>query len=94
MKKILSAIFALCLLMPATHGQQEDYRRPAAIGISFFLNDFETANRIRTTSLNTVLSDKSWAKFREMSPGLALHYFKGLTNHIDFAAMLGGSYIN
>ncbi len=94
MKKILSAIFALCLLVPATHGQQEDYRRPAAIGISFFLNDFETANRIRTTSLNTVLSDKSWAEFKDMSPGIGVHYFKGVTNHIDFAAMIGGSYVN
>lgn len=94
MKKILSAFFALCLLVPATHGQKEDHRRQQAIGISFFLNDFVTAERIRTTSLNTVLSDKSWAKVRDMAPGLGFHYFKGITNHIDFAAMFGGSYVN
>ncbi len=94
MKKILSAFFALCLLVPTAHAQKEDHRRQPAIGISFFLNDFVTADRIRTTSLNTVLSDKSWAKMKEMSPGFAVHYFQGITNHVDFAAMLGGSYIN
>ena len=93
MKKLLSAIFALCLLVPASYGQKEDYRRQPAIGISFFFNDFVTANRIRTTSLNTVLSDKTWASTKEMIPGLAFHYFKGITNHIDFAANLGGSFL-
>jgi len=94
MKKILSAMIALYLLVPATHAQNEDYRRPAAIGISFFLNDFISPERIRTTSLNKVLADKSMAKMSQMSPGLAFSYFKGLTNHVDFAGTLGGSYIN
>ncbi|MGH2553386.1 MAG: OmpA family protein, partial [Chitinophagaceae bacterium] len=64
------------------------------IGVSFFLNDFITPNRIRTSSLSQVLSDKKFARMREMSPGLALHFFKGLSNHVDFAANLGGSFIN
>jgi outer membrane protein OmpA-like peptidoglycan-associated protein len=29
-----------------------------------------------------------------MSPGLAINYFKGITNHIDFAASLGGSFLS
>jgi OmpA-OmpF porin, OOP family len=94
MKKILSAFFALCLLVPATYGQKEDLRRQKAIGISFFLNDFATAQRIRSTSLNTVLSNDSWSKVRDMKPGIGFHYFKGITNHIDLAAMLGGSFVN
>jgi outer membrane protein OmpA-like peptidoglycan-associated protein len=93
MKKLFSVFFALCLLVPALHAQKEDLRRQQAIGISFFLNDFVTAQRIRSTSLNTVFSDKTWAKVREMAPGIGIHYFKGITNHIDFAAMLGGSYV-
>ncbi len=87
-------MIALYLLVPATYAQKEDYRRPAAIGISFFLNDFESAKRIRETSLNTVLGNKSMAKFSDMSPGIAISYFKGLSNHIDFAGSIGGSYIN
>ena len=94
MKKILSAFFALYLLVPSTYGQNKDYRREPAIGISFFLNDFVTAERIRSTSLSKVISDKKFAKMSQMSPGLAINYFKGLTNHIDFAASLGGSFIN
>ena len=91
MKKILSALFALCLLLPASYGQDNEIR-PKALGISFFLNDFVSANRIRTTSLSSVLNNKSMAKIREMSPGLAINYFNGITKHIDFAGTLGGSF--
>ena len=72
---------------------QSDWIRPKAVGVSFFYNDFETANRIRSTSLNKVLSDHNWAKFREMTAGMAVNYFQGITNHIDFAAAVGGSWI-
>ncbi len=94
MKKILSVLFTVFMLIPVSYGQKENYIRPKAIGVSFFLNDFISPNRIRTTSLSTVLSEKKMARMREMSPGLALHYFKGLSNHVDFAANIGGSFIN
>ncbi len=93
MKKILSLLFALYLILPAGFGQKENYIRPKAIGVSFFLNDFITPARIRTTSLSQVLSDKKFARMREMSPGLAIHYFRGITNHVDFTANIGGSFI-
>lgn len=93
MKKFLIAIFALYLLVPAAYGQDDEIR-PPALGISFFLNDFTTAGRIRTTSLATVLSNKKWAKLSEMKPGLAITYFKGLKKHIDFAGTIGGSFLN
>ncbi len=92
MKKILAVCLAIYLMAPATNAQDDEIRQPA-IGISFFLNDFQTAQKIRTTSLAQVFRDKGWAKFREMSPGLSLHYFKGLRKHIDFAASLGGSFV-
>jgi OmpA-OmpF porin, OOP family len=93
MKKILTALITLYLLVPSSHAQNDEKRVPA-LGVSFFLNDFATASRIRTTSLNTVLRDKTWAKFKEMSPGLSITYFKGLKNHIDFAGTIGGSFVN
>jgi outer membrane protein OmpA-like peptidoglycan-associated protein len=92
MKKLLSALFALYLLVPSVNGQNDDIR-PKALGISFFLNDFITPSRIRTTSLSQVLSDKKFAKIREMSPGLAITYFKGVKKYVDMAATLGGSFI-
>lgn len=92
MKKILSAIIALYLIAPAAKAQDDEIR-PKAIGVSFFVNDFITPDRIRTTSLSQVISAKRFAKIREMAPGLAVTYFKGLKPHIDIAASLGGSFL-
>ena len=78
----------------ASFAQDQDPEiRPAAIGVSFFLNDYLTASRIRTTSMSKVLGNKMWAKPKDMSPGLAISYFKGLQKHIDFAGTLGGSFV-
>ena len=93
MKKILATLLALSLLKSPGFSQDDEIR-PAAIGVSFILNDFTTADRIRTSSLSSVLSHKQWAKFKEMSPGIAVTYFKGLSPHIDFAGTLAGSFVN
>ena len=92
MKKILAALLALYLFVPGTYAQDDEIRRPA-LGISFLLYDFETAQKIRSTSLSQVFRDKGWADFNEMSPGLALHYFQGVKKHIDFAGSLAASYL-
>jgi OmpA-OmpF porin, OOP family len=92
MKKILAALLALYLLAPATYGQN-DLVSPKAIGISFFLNDFVTPSRIRSTSISQVLGNHNWARFKEMNVGLGLNYFQGITKHIDFAGTLGGSFV-
>jgi outer membrane protein OmpA-like peptidoglycan-associated protein len=92
MKKILAALLALYVFLPASFGQ-EDEVRPAAIGVSFFFNDFTTASRIRSTSLSQVISKKNWAKASEMKPGLAISYFRGLKNHIDFSGTLASSFL-
>jgi len=78
--------------MPSTFGQDDEIR-PKSLGVSFFLNDFVSAERIRNTSLSQVFSDKSMAKLREMNPGLAITYFKGIRKHVDIAASLGGSFL-
>ena len=93
MKKILAALLALSLFVPGLNAQDDEIRRPA-IGISFTLTDFETARKIRSTSLSEVLRDNGWADFSDMSPGLALHYFQGIKKHVDFAATLSGSFLN
>jgi OOP family OmpA-OmpF porin len=93
MKRIVAVLFALYLFVPDSFGQDAQIR-PAAIGVSFFFNDFQTASRIRSTSLNKVLGNKQWAKTKEMDPGLAITYFKGLKKRVDFAASLGGSFLN
>jgi len=91
MKKLLSIFIILCLSVSIVRGQDNEIR-PKALGISFFLNDFVTPQKIRSTSLSKVISDKDFAKFKDMDAGIAITYFKGITRHIDIAAGLGGSF--
>ncbi|MCG2615577.1 OmpA family protein [Terrimonas sp. NA20] len=92
MKKILVVIVALCFLNSNSFAQDPEVR-PAAIGVSFFFNDYLTPSRIRSQSLTKVLADKQWAKTKEMSPGLAVSYFQGFSKHVDFAGTLAGSFV-
>ncbi|MDB5197525.1 MAG: hypothetical protein JWP88_1896, partial [Flaviaesturariibacter sp.] len=87
MKKILVCLIVMVVGAPV-FAQKPDNKRPAHLGVSFILNDYITAQRIRTTSLSSDLNNKQRAKISEMSPGIGLTYFKGLTNHIDFAGTL------
>jgi len=93
MKNVIAAIFFFCLLSAKANAQDERIR-PRALAVSFIMNDVNTAQRIHTTSLSRVIRDKQLGKFNEMSPGLALTYFKGLKSHIDFAGTLAASYVN
>ncbi len=93
MKKVLAAFLALTLVGPVVHAQDDEIR-PAAIGVSFILNDYVTAQRIRSSSLSSVLNNGEWAKVKDMAPGLALSYFKGLRKKVDFAGTLAGSYVS
>jgi len=92
MKKCLVVAMALCLMNSASFAQNPEIR-PAALGISFFFDDYSTARAIRSTSLSSVLSKKRWASPNQMSPGLAISYFKGLQKHIDFAGTLSSSFV-
>ena len=92
MKNIIAACICFCFISTSTYAQDRPIR-PRALGVSFIMNDFTTAERIRNSSLATVLRDKQWAKFKEMSPGLAITYFKGLIPRLDFAGTLTASYV-
>jgi hypothetical protein len=91
MRKTL-ALLILVVSFNQFSSAQDNSIRPKAIGVSFFFNDFETAQRIRSGSLSQVLREHKWAKFREMSPGLALTYFKGVHKFVDFAGTLAFSF--
>ncbi|HWJ91060.1 MAG TPA: hypothetical protein VNR87_08095, partial [Flavisolibacter sp.] len=93
MKNLIVSIFLLCLISSHSFAQNIN-TRSKSIGVSFLLNDFTTAQRIRSSSLEQVFRDKKWAKFNEMSPGLGITYFKGLQDHLDFAGTLAASFVN
>ena len=98
MQKLFGACLACMLLSVFTYAQTEaqptDYTRQSAIGVYFFLTDFKTASDIRSTSLNTVLDRKQFGKIKEMSPGLAITYMKGISNHLDYAITASGTFVD
>ncbi len=85
---VLAALFVTC------YGQQESYKKTKAFGFSFFLNDFQTASDIRSDGLVSVIRNKNLFKVSRMNPGVAFNYISGLSNHVDFSATLGGSFLN
>ena len=94
MKNLLASVIAIYSLLTACFGQTQAPIRQSALGISFTLTDFVTADRIRSTSLAKVFSDKQFAKFREMATGISISYFKGVRPKIDFAATLNGAFLD
>src|SRR5436190_23953106 len=71
---------------------QNDYKKPKSLGVHFLFNDFETAADLRTNGLSDVLKENEWSKTSRMTPGLAISYTQGLSSHVDFAAILSGTY--
>ena len=92
-KKLFVLLFVTSLLTVDASAQKGDYIRPSSFGVSFSLTDYTTAQRIRNSSLATVINRDEKAKFSEMSPGLAISYFKGLHNHVDFVSTVNGTFV-
>ena len=97
MRNILATLFIIAILSQNSFAQTTTTTnniRPKALGVSFILNDYATAQRIKNGSFEQVIREKSFSKIGQMSPGLALTYFKGLQKHIDFAGTLAASFVN
>ena len=93
MKKILAIVF-IELLFNNNISAQDDNIRRSAIGISFVMNDFLTPQRIKASNVAGVIRDKQWAKMKDMKPGIAINYYKGLKKYVDFAGTLAGSFLS
>ncbi|MEO5782008.1 MAG: OmpA family protein [Ginsengibacter sp.] len=93
MKKLILSVISIVLVV-SVFAQKEDYRKRSALGVSFFLNDFKTAADIKKNGLGSVIRAKNLFKTRRMNPGIAVSYLKGLSNHIDFAGSLDGSFVS
>ena len=93
MKKFLFCLLAIGLSTGLFSQTLTSYKKTPTLSVNFFLKDMQTANLIDHTSLSSVLNNKQWPKTKDMSPGLALQYFEGLTEHIDFMGSLGGSFV-
>jgi OmpA-OmpF porin, OOP family len=92
MKKILLPLLTIGMFI--TSFGQNDYKKRPALGVHFILNDFKTAAAIRSTSLSSVIQAKQWKQTKNMASGLGLSYIQGLSNNIDFAGTLSGSFLD
>ncbi|MEP7229755.1 MAG: OmpA family protein [Ginsengibacter sp.] len=93
MKKLF-LLFITITFFATTHAQTTSYKKTKALGVSFILNDFETASDIRTNGLVSVLKAKNFFNSKRQHAGLAVNYLSGLTEHMDFAASLEGSFLD
>lgn len=93
MKKLLLSIFTLFLFV-SVFAQSDDLRRPSSIGISFFVNDFNTAAAIKKNGFGSVIRNRSLFRTNNFNPGIAINYLKGLSNHVDFVSSLGGVFVD
>lgn len=96
MKKFITLSFSFLFisLSFSQDSEKKSYVRKPAFGLSVFFNDYTTAQRIRTSSLSSVIANKQKTNIKDMDPGIAVTYFKGLNEHIDLAATLGGSFVS
>ena len=93
MKKFLFSLIAVGLAALSFAQAPISYKKRPTLGLNFFLKDMKTAILIDKTSLSDVLAKDQWAKIKDMAPGVSFTYFEGLTEHIDFMANLGGTYV-
>jgi hypothetical protein len=95
MKKALVTSFFITIacLSVFCQSNKNAVKKPS-LGLHFLLNDFNTAINIRSTSLNAVIRDKKASKIKDMSPGIALSYVKGIHNLLDFSTSLSASFVD
>ena len=94
MKKLLFSLIAFGMMATAfSQTKPISYKKRPTLGVNFLMQDMKTAELIGRGSVSSVLTNKQWATFNEMDPGLSLQYFEGFTDYIDFQATLGGSFV-
>lgn len=92
MKKIILLVIGAGLFVSAF--AQNEYKKRPTLAVHFGLTDFKTATDLRATGLASVLRTKEWHKTKHMSSGIAISYLQGITNHLDFAGTVTGTFLS
>lgn len=87
MHLLIRASFSLLILFSYNNccSQQSDSIQNSTLGIHFFLNDHFSGNTFKTCASPL---------FSEMFPGFALSFTKGISNHIDWNAMVYSTFVD
>jgi hypothetical protein len=94
MKKNVGFLLFAVLLAYAPVFCQDDHIQRPTLGIYFLFDDFATAADIRASSLRSVLRNGQFAQLKDMSPGLAINYMTGLSQHFDITSTLAGAFLD
>jgi outer membrane protein OmpA-like peptidoglycan-associated protein len=92
MKKILLVIIGLGLFVNTF--SQSDYKKRPSLAVHFVLNDFKTAQSVRTSGLANTINSKVWHKTNTMTAGVAVSYLQGFNENLDFVGSVSGSFLN
>ncbi|MEO8569216.1 MAG: OmpA family protein [Ginsengibacter sp.] len=93
MKKLI-LLFIITSFFITSYAQNESYKKTRGLGVSFILNDFETASDIRSSGLVNVIKAKNLFNTKRQHAGMAINYLSGLSEHVDFIASLEGSFLD
>ena len=91
MKQCIGLLLALSCLFSATAQTKYPYKKNHTLGVHYTLHDFATGLALKNTSLSDVLVAGDWKDIKQMNPGVAVSYTRGLTDHLDVMARLGFS---
>ena len=91
MKKIIFLFLAVVAGVMAF--AQSEYKKRPSLAIHFSFIDYLSAVDVRTKSLERVINEKNFFKFKRMDPAISISYLEGFTDHVDFAATLTGSFV-
>ncbi|MEP7277179.1 MAG: OmpA family protein [Bacteroidota bacterium] len=95
MKKLLFLLLFSPGLLQLAHGQDNNnYIKQPLLGVNFLFNDFNGGGYIKKFGLNRAIRDKQLNQFKNMAPGLAISYLRGISQHLDLSAGIGGSFLD
>jgi len=90
MKQKLTLILALTLLATSAFSQKKmsnDSKKGTLLGLHFNMADFNAPLGIKNPS-----TGKVYSRFRDLSKGFSLSYWKGLNKRLDFSLRLNGMF--
>ena len=81
----------LCF-MAVSFSQDSSLVKDPSLGFGGFFKDYFTPQNIKNSSLSSVVQHGNYASISSMNPGLNITYLQGISSHLDFMAVLGGSF--
>ena len=90
-KTCICLILSFILISSSRAQPIPDYKKGSALAFYFLYNDFSVPAYIHSHSLGDAFKNREIANIKNMSPGIAIGYLHGISNHIDFSGTFAGS---